>query len=406
MAQRNATSDPIPSRVEAAPVVAPIEPLSDPDAPAEGAETSRFAGAAMRRRLGLAMGGTLLLAAILPLVIWFTHQSGYVNSRNAMVRSHLSSLGTRVEGVITEVRVDAGDMVESGDILARLDDRHFRADVAEARAQVAELESELSVERAGIAVDRRSAENLVASARADLRRQAAEREAAGSRAEDAEAFHAARQALLRDRAISGEVVRDAAARARTLAAMARAAGAGYESANAALQRAELAWEEIAVREQGLQVLQARLAGSRARLERAEVNADNAVIRAPANGAIVRRLAQPGMAVEVGTPVLSMWLNENTWVEAWVSEDDLGSIDVGNAVEVRFAAASGERFSGVVERIGLATDFEMPMDYLPQPRATRMRHDPLVGISVRLDGDAPDVLRPGVSAVVDIERSDG
>lgn len=393
-------------RVQAA--MAAIEPVnfdSDDAVSDTGNESSRFSAAA-RRRLGMGMAALFLLAAILPAVFWFTHQSGYVNSRNAMVRSHLSSLGTAVEGVITEVSVDAGDVVQAGQILARLDDRHFLADVAEARAEVAELESELSTERARIAVDRLSAENRVTVAHAEVRRMAAEYDAAGTRAEDAAAFHAARQALQKDNAISGEVVRDAAARARTLAAMARAAAAGYESAQATLQSAELAWEEIAVREERLAVLEARLAGSRARLDRAEVRAENAVIRAPANGAIVRRLAQPGMAVEVGTPVLSMWLSEHSWVEAWVAEDDLAGIAVGNAVQIRFAAASGERFTGVVERIGLATDFEMPLDYLPQPRATRMRHDPLIGVYVRLDGAAPDVLRPGVSAVVDIERSDG
>lgn len=404
MARRDVDSRPSEAGL---PAIAPADRPADPAASdTEKKKPGQLTGAAGRRRLGLGMAATLLLAAMVPAVLWISHESGHVNSRNAMVRSHLSSLGTAVEGVIAEVNVDAGDVVEAGEVLARLDDRHFLADVEEARAQVTELDSELSVARAKIAVERRGAENLVAKARADVRRQAAEHEAAGSRAEDAEAFYAAREALAEDQAISGEIVRDAAARARTLSALARAAGAGYESAQATLQRAELAWEEIAVLEEGLHVLEARLAGARARLDRAEVNVDNAAIRAPASGAVVRRLAQPGMAVEVGTPVISMWLSEDTWVEAWVAEEDLGSIAVGSGVQVRFAAAPGKRFAGVVETIGLATDYEMPMDYLPQPRATRMRHEPLVGVAIRLDEGLPDVLRPGVSAVVDIERSDG
>ncbi len=109
-----------------------------------------------------------------------------------------------------------------------------------------------------------------------------------------------------------------------------------------------------------------------------------------------------MAVETGTPVLSLWLTESSWIEAWVPEEALGDFDTGNAVQVSFPALPGERFAGTVTRIGLATDFEMPLDYLPQTREARMRPTPQVGVEVRLDV-VPEMVRPGLSAVVDIRR---
>jgi multidrug resistance efflux pump len=109
-----------------------------------------------------------------------------------------------------------------------------------------------------------------------------------------------------------------------------------------------------------------------------------------------------MAVDVGTPVLSMWLGGDSWVEAWVREEELAAVAEGGSAEVTFPYLPGQRFAARVSKVGLATDFEMPADYLPQPRSTRMRPTPQVGIALELL-DEPPLLRPGVSAVVSIDK---
>ena len=160
-----------------------------------------------------------------------------------------------------------------------------------------------------------------------------------------------------------------------------------------------------MREAQLRVLRSSRLEAEAELAQVEADIASTRVDAPADGAVIRRLAQPGMAVDTGTPILSLWLTDRTWIEAWVPEEDIADVVPGNPVQVSFPALPGERFDGVISRIGLATDFEMPVDYLPQTRESRMRPTPQVGLEIRLDSP-PAVFRPGMSAVVDIRRDAG
>ncbi len=170
-----------------------------------------------------------------------------------------------------------------------------------------------------------------------------------------------------------------------------------------LEAARLAEEEAALREGELLVLKAQRKELLAELQGIDADIESTRVIAPADGAVVRRLAQPGMAVNTGMPLLSLWLTEDTWIEAWVPEEQVGHLQPGSAVSVSFPALPNTQFSGRLERIGLATDFEMPVDYVPQTRETRMRPTPQIGVQVRLDA-TPQLVRPGMSAVVDIRRS--
>ena len=356
------------------------------------------------RRLFLPVaGGLLLLTLMATAVAWWAFQSTHLVTRNALVRSHLSDLGVRGEGVVREIFVSAGDPVRKGDLLAQLQDDHLLAQRAQFQARLATLDEQIAVDEAGLAFARKETLAKLMLAESELQRLEAEAEAARVRAEDAAAFHAAREPLGDDGAISAELVWDAAAKASMQSSLARAAEAAESGALAELDAARLAVEALELREGELRVLRARRWELLASIARVEADIDSARIVAPADGAVVRRLAQPGMAVETGTPILSVWLTSDTWIEAWVPEENLADLAAGSEVRVSFPSLPGEHFPARVERIGLSTDFEMPLDYLPQTRETRMRPTPQIGVLVRLD-QRPELIRPGMSAVVDIRRS--
>ncbi len=397
MARAEALADPVPARENDEPKDQEVT-LTEP---ATTEPTAQPGGGGRRGFLRFA-SALLLLALLIPVSHWMHFQATHIVSRNALVRSHLSQLGVRGEGIVETIHVRAGDTVRRGDLLAQLDDRHLQARRAASEAALATLEQRIALESAELRFARRGAEVDLAQATAEYARMRAEAEAARLRAEDARAFHAARDALADDGAISREVIRDAAAKAATAKSMAQAASASAVGTVASLQAAELAIEALALREAELKVLQAQKREAEAELAQVQSDIESMRILAPADGAVVRRLAQPGMAVETGTPILSLWLVDDTWIEAWIPEERLGELAQGSAVQVSFPALPGERFAGTVARIGLATDFEMPQDYLPQTREARMRPTPLVGVEVRISG-APELIRPGLSAVVDIQR---
>lgn len=359
-------------------------------------------GATGRRRLGSGIAIALVLAALVPAALWWHHQAGFVISRNAMVRAHLAELGTRVAGVVREVHVEAGSRVQAGDLLLQLEDAHFRAELDRASAELRALQARRSAEEAAIDSEVTRLDLRIRSAEAEIRRATASLEAANSEAGDAQAYHRAREALLPERAISREQVRDAAARAATLQARARAARAEQDAAIHAFAEVRHGRRELQVRRQGLAVLAAEVEQAAARVARARADLAAATIRAPADGAIIRPLVQPGMAVDAGVPALSMWFSEDTWIEAWIDEASLADISIGSPVRVSSPALPGQTLAGHVQTVGLATDYEMPIDYLPKPRDERMQQAPLVGVAIRLEA-MPELLRPGMSAIANIER---
>lgn len=388
-----------------APVALPAETPDRAEQPGAACDATAASapGTGGRQRLGGAIAIALLLTALVPAALWWHHQAGFVVSRNAMVRAHLSELGTRVAGVVREVNVEAGSRVRAGEVLLQLEDAHFRAELDRAAAELRALQARFEAEEAAIGVEDTRLDLRIRSAEAEVRRATASLEAASSEAGDAAAYHRAREALLPGRAISRELVRDAAARAATLRARAHAARAEQEAAIHALAEAQHGRQELAVRRRHLAVITAEQDQAAARVARARADLAAATIRAPADGAIIRPLVQPGMAVDAGVPALSMWFSDDTWIEAWVDEASLADISAGSPVRVSSPALPGRTLAGHVRTVGLATDYEMPIDYLPKPRDERMQQAPLVGVAIRLEA-MPGILRPGMSAIANIQRT--
>jgi membrane fusion protein (multidrug efflux system) len=157
-----------------------------------------------------------------------------------------------------------------------------------------------------------------------------------------------------------------------------------------------------VREERVAVLDSEVAALRAELAVAEADLEGALIRAPDDGAVVRRIVEPGGSVVVGQPIIALWTGEKLWVEAWIDEDDLSLVEVGSPATVSLQPYPDREFSGTVETIGVSTDFELPAAEVPQPRHERMRGTPVVAVRVRLD-DPEEGLFPGLSAVVAIRK---
>jgi multidrug resistance efflux pump len=354
-----------------------------------------------RRMLAL----VVLLLVSVPAATWVHYQAGHVISRNALVRGHLAEIGTRLNGVLASAEVGEGQRVKAGQLLAHLEDRHIVSEAQQAEAEIAGLERELQVEKLKIPYERSLLETKRQEAVANLAAADAKVSAARSRADDAKAYHKVRKELLSRNAISREDVRDADSKRRTAEALLDVAKANYASAQSAEKSVQLEADGLSIREQHIGVLEANIMRAKARLAHANADLEASRIRAPDDGAIVRWLVQPGGSVEVGKPVMSMWVGKDVWIEAWIDEDDISRVRVGSPATVTLQSFPEREFSGSVERLGLTTDFETPVSDVPQPRFSRMRGAPMVGVLIKLDSP-PENLLPGLSAAVAIRDTDG
>src|SRR5882762_7087308 len=124
-----------------------------------------------RRTVFMIMGVILLGLVIFGVRKWWFGRS-HVSTDNAQVDGHIVPVLPKVGGYVVEVRVDENQSVKAGDTLVALDDRDFRARLAQTDADLAALLATVSsrtrVGQAEAAVAQAQAN--ASKARADLAR--------------------------------------------------------------------------------------------------------------------------------------------------------------------------------------------------------------------------------------------
>ncbi|MCX7217246.1 MAG: HlyD family efflux transporter periplasmic adaptor subunit [Burkholderiales bacterium] len=361
--------------------------------PSGSGPSERPAGVSRRLIRWLVVSVTLIMLVI-ALWVFSTHRAQNVISRNAFVKTELTNVGARFDG---RTRVNAGQ------IIARLDDGHLRAQEVEATANIASLERTRVQETAAIEQERRTL--TVASQETKARAEAARSEvqAAKIRVAETQEYWRIRQELSKSGMISAEALREANLKRQLAQEQLAAAQSNASAADAAVRNAELNISGIAIRQQRLGILSSEINAAKGKLARVQADLASTIIKAPTDGMIVRWLVNSGGSIRVGTPIVNMVIGSDRWVEAWIDEDELEHVHIGSVAMVSFPSLPGKQFEGVIERVGVTTDLEEPVVAVPEPRTSRIRSAPIIAVIVRLS-NPPSTLLPGISAIVDINRN--
>jgi RND family efflux transporter MFP subunit len=114
-------------------------------------------------------------------------------------------------------------------------------------------------------------------------------------------------------------------------------------------------DEVATREQ-VETLETAHEVAEAQLRSALFNARHARIEAPADGIVLRRLAEPDEQVAAGQPVIVVGNTSAGWiVRASLADRDVVRVQAGDAAEVTLDAYPGRSFSARVVEIAAAAD---------------------------------------------------
>ncbi len=107
----------------------------------------------------------VLIVSALAFAAWLGHKwwwgLSHVTTDNAQIEGHIVPVLAKVGGYVAEVKVDNDQPVKSGDLLARIDDRDYRAKLAQAEADL-----QLAIANAGKEGQTGQASAQVAAARA------------------------------------------------------------------------------------------------------------------------------------------------------------------------------------------------------------------------------------------------
>jgi len=216
--------------------------------------------------------------------------SGYI------VAHHKIEVGSKVMGKVAWIGVEKGDPVKRGQLLVRLDDREYRAQVEQAEAAVRAAEAALKELEAGNRpeeIQRTEAELLrlradLENARLELRRV---------------------ESLLKSGAVSQQQVDNARSRA--------------DMAEAAVRVAERSHDlmKLGPRQEQIALARAEVERNRAAQRYAETLLDATRITAPSDGTVLERL------VEMGEMVTTSFAGEMGAKSAVVSLADLNDLQV-------------------------------------------------------------------------------
>ncbi|NJM99346.1 MAG: efflux RND transporter periplasmic adaptor subunit [Phormidesmis sp. RL_2_1] len=208
----------------------------------------------------------------------------WVSSEGTVQAVRFKHLAFDVDGDITYLAnkdgrsLRAGDSVQQGELLARIDDRKLQADVIQAESAVNEVRRQRGAAAASVA----QAEAGVASARAQVAQAEAQRSQAVSSRALAQTESERYRTLFEQGAISNSDLDNRVNTFQDAGAQSQAADAQVSSAQAQVSTAQ---SQVVAAEQQLRAIDSQIDTALARLEQAKIALEGTQIYAPFDGIV-------------------------------------------------------------------------------------------------------------------------
>jgi HlyD family secretion protein len=253
--------------------------------------------------------------------------SGYV------VAHHKIAVGAKVMGRVAWIGVEKGDRVQEGQVLVRLEDTEFRAQVNQAQANLAAAEARLERLRTGSRPEEKLKDKAaVLQAEANLK--------------NAEAEYQRTEALFRSGVASKSDYDRALAQRDTAAALVQAA------------RQSSAMTDIGPRKEDISAAEAEVRQMKAALDYANTQLAATEIKAPVAGTVLERIVERGEMVSPSafggsgarTSVVDLADLTDLQVELDISQTDFGRLQPSQRAEIIPEAYPNLRFTGFIEEI--------------------------------------------------------
>jgi membrane fusion protein (multidrug efflux system) len=354
---------------------------------ADASATESFSGNPTKATVGARKG--LLKRAAVGLVIaagiagaadyghyYWTNGRFLVSTDDAYVKADFTTVAPKVSGYIDEVLVSDNQHVKAGQVLARIDQRDFRAaldqamaDVAGAHAAIANIDAQIGLQR-----------SVIDQARAQIG-----------------AVGAALRFAVQDNTRYQQLVRTGfgtVQHAQQASALLQEKQAAAVEAKANLVAAE---KKIAVLKTERGKAAAALARDEAKARQAELNLGYTVIAAPVDGMVGARSLRVGQYVQAGTQLMAVVPLHAVYAVANFKETQLTHVRTGQSVTVTVDGFPAVKLRGRVDSLAPASGIEFAL--LPPDNATGNFTKIVQRIPVKITFDQDPLaglLRPGMS----------
>jgi membrane fusion protein YbhG len=250
----------------------------------------------------------------------------------------------KVGGQMLELKVDEGDRVKDGQVLAVLDTTDARLALQRARADRDQASAQLALLEAGSREeDIRQAQAQVSSAEAD---EAGARDDLASAETDLKRF----EALLASHSGTEKQRDDAATRKSLAQAKLQAAADRVRAA-----REGLVHLQKGSRPQEISAARARVASTEAQVATIEQGITDATVIAPLSGIVSQKFADAGEVLAPRTPIVSIVDLDHAWADIYIDEPLVPRLRLGQSATV-FNDAGGPGLKGTVTFISPKAEF--------------------------------------------------
>jgi HlyD family secretion protein len=252
---------------------------------------------------------------------WQQNQAAAQNqgllSSNGRIEATEVDVATKMAGRVGEILVDEGAFVQAGQVLATMQVQTLNAQLREAQAQRAQAVTAVASAQAQVAMRQSDKAALLAQQRqAEAEFDAAKRRLARS------------ETLTREGAASAQTLDDDRARTRSTEAAIAAVQAQGMSADAA----------IAAARAQVTSAQAQVQAMDATLERIQAEIDDSQLKAPRDGRVQFRVAQPGEVLGAGGRVLNLLDLSDVYMSFFLPTEAAGRVALGSEVRIVLDAA--------------------------------------------------------------------
>ncbi len=296
--------------------------------PALSAETAedveQQANQLAKRRASRAL---LVVGALcLLLFIWYIAAERITpRTDNARIRGYVLPLASEVAGRVVEIPVINNQIVDAGEVVARIDDDRYQLALQQAEAALALAGQDVGAGTSSVV----AAQAVLVEAASNLNRVKAD---------------------------TGRIL--------------KVAEKGYVSkTDADLARAELAKAQASVNRAEAELnrakQQAGLSGDNnpklqralAQLKQAQLDLAHTAIRAPRRGLVSNIRYDVGVYANPGQPLMTFISTKDVWIDAFLRENNLGHIQPGNSVDIALDSAPGRVFKGKVQSVSYGVQFD-------------------------------------------------
>ncbi|MBI4389523.1 MAG: efflux RND transporter periplasmic adaptor subunit [Nitrospinae bacterium] len=287
---------------------------------------------------------------------------------------------SKASGRVLSFPFEEGDRVKKGELLLQLDKTDELHSVAKIQADLQSAAARLKKAEVSLVLQKNKYET-------DVRRSVSEVEAAQANLKESEDKLKRQQDLFEQKIAARETL-DAARTAFKINQE------NLVQARARLEAAKDSVNDIAIRENEVELARADVKRAEVSVEEANIRLSETEIYAPISGVVTKKLVEQGQIISSGittftggTALCTVADLSRLFITADVDETDIGSIRLGQPVSITADAFQGQTFEGKVTRIA--------------PQGVVQNKITIFKVKIEILGNGKEVLKPMMTANVDI-----